>query len=175
MCNILELLDQNPWRNNLSKLGTFDFILQRPHSALSGNIIICNLRICENVLQTGNGTHCEKEEQIGCNVLNNCHRSATDTRLCNDAQKFTILLIADFFILFHICEQKNSNHPFYHQVCRLLLQSCRRRFCLCVRLHQVKSYIYLYSGDIWYLSTVLSSLGWKSEIWWIYFLCKTWN
>ena len=35
MCNILELLDQNPWRNNLSKLGTFDSILQRPHSALA--------------------------------------------------------------------------------------------------------------------------------------------
>ena len=34
MCKILELCDQNPWRNNLSKLGTFDSILQRPHSAL---------------------------------------------------------------------------------------------------------------------------------------------
>ena len=36
MCNILELCDQIPWRNNLSKLGTFDFILQRPHSAMEG-------------------------------------------------------------------------------------------------------------------------------------------
>ena len=34
MCKILELCDQNPWRNNLSKLGTFDSILQRPHSAI---------------------------------------------------------------------------------------------------------------------------------------------
>ena len=35
MCKILELCDQNPRRNNWSKLGTFDSILQRPHSALS--------------------------------------------------------------------------------------------------------------------------------------------
>ena len=35
ICNILELLDQNPWRNNLLKLGTFDSILQRPHSAMT--------------------------------------------------------------------------------------------------------------------------------------------
>ena len=34
MCKILELYDQNPWRNNLPKLATFDPILQRPHSAL---------------------------------------------------------------------------------------------------------------------------------------------
>ena len=34
MCKILELCDQNPRRNNWSKLGTFDSILQRPHSAL---------------------------------------------------------------------------------------------------------------------------------------------
>ena len=33
--NILELYDQNPWRNNLSKLTTFDPILQRPHSAIT--------------------------------------------------------------------------------------------------------------------------------------------
>ena len=31
---ILELYDQNPWRNNLPKLATFDPNLQRPHSAL---------------------------------------------------------------------------------------------------------------------------------------------
>ena len=34
MCKILELYDQNPWRNNFPKLATFDHILQRPHSAL---------------------------------------------------------------------------------------------------------------------------------------------
>ena len=34
MCKILELCDQNPRRNNWSKLGTFDSILQRPHSAM---------------------------------------------------------------------------------------------------------------------------------------------
>ena len=34
MCKILELCDQNPWRNDLSKWGTFDSILQRPHSAV---------------------------------------------------------------------------------------------------------------------------------------------
>ena len=34
MCKILELYDQNSWRNILSKLATFDPILQRPHSAL---------------------------------------------------------------------------------------------------------------------------------------------
>ena len=33
-CKILELYDQNSWRNILSKLATFDPILQRPHSAL---------------------------------------------------------------------------------------------------------------------------------------------
>ena len=33
--NILELYDQNPWRNNWSKLATFDPILQRPHSAMN--------------------------------------------------------------------------------------------------------------------------------------------
>ena len=31
---ISELYDLNPWRNNLSKLATYDSILQRPHSAL---------------------------------------------------------------------------------------------------------------------------------------------
>ena len=35
MCKILELYDQNPWRNNLSKLLTFDPILQWPYSALA--------------------------------------------------------------------------------------------------------------------------------------------
>ena len=35
MCQVLELLDQNPWRNNLSKLATFESILQRPHIAMS--------------------------------------------------------------------------------------------------------------------------------------------
>ena len=34
MCKFLEFLDQHPQRNNLSKLATFDPILQRPHSAL---------------------------------------------------------------------------------------------------------------------------------------------
>ena len=34
MCAKLEVSDQNPWRNNLSKLATFDLILQRPHNAL---------------------------------------------------------------------------------------------------------------------------------------------
>ena len=34
VCQILELYDQNPWRNYWSKLATFDLILQRPHSAL---------------------------------------------------------------------------------------------------------------------------------------------
>ena len=29
-------------------------------------------------LNPGNGTFCEKEEQIGCNVLNNCHRSVLE-------------------------------------------------------------------------------------------------
>ena len=29
-------------------------------------------------MKTGNGTFCEKEEQIGCNVLNNCHRSVLE-------------------------------------------------------------------------------------------------
>ena len=35
MCKFLEFLDQHPQRNNLSKLATFDPILQRPHSAVS--------------------------------------------------------------------------------------------------------------------------------------------
>ena len=35
MCNILELHDKNPWRNNESNLTTFDLILQRPHSAMT--------------------------------------------------------------------------------------------------------------------------------------------
>ena len=34
MFKILVLYDKNPWRNNQSKLTTFDLILQRPHSAL---------------------------------------------------------------------------------------------------------------------------------------------
>ena len=34
MCKHLEFLDQHPQRNDLSKLATFDPILQRPHSAL---------------------------------------------------------------------------------------------------------------------------------------------
>ena len=34
MCQILELLDQNLWRNNLSKLATFNSIFQLSHSAL---------------------------------------------------------------------------------------------------------------------------------------------
>ena len=34
MCKKFELLDQYPQRNNLSKLATFDPILQRPHSAM---------------------------------------------------------------------------------------------------------------------------------------------
>ena len=33
MCKILELFDKNLWRNDQSKLSTFDPILQRPHSA----------------------------------------------------------------------------------------------------------------------------------------------
>ena len=36
LLKILELYDQNPWRNDLSKLATFDSDLQRPHSALLG-------------------------------------------------------------------------------------------------------------------------------------------
>ena len=47
MCNILELLDQNPWRNNLSKLGTFDSILQRPHSAMMLHILVTVLEAKE--------------------------------------------------------------------------------------------------------------------------------
>ena len=39
MCKILELYDQNPWRNNFPKLATFDPILQQPHSALSASLI----------------------------------------------------------------------------------------------------------------------------------------
>ena len=34
MCKILEFLDQHPQTKILSKLATFDLILQRPHSAL---------------------------------------------------------------------------------------------------------------------------------------------
>ena len=34
MFKILVLYDKNPWRNNQSKLTTFDLILQRPHSAM---------------------------------------------------------------------------------------------------------------------------------------------
>ena len=34
LCQILELLDQNPWRYNLSKLATFNSIFQLTHSAL---------------------------------------------------------------------------------------------------------------------------------------------
>ena len=33
MCKILELLDQHPQRNNLSKLATVDPIFQHPYSA----------------------------------------------------------------------------------------------------------------------------------------------
>ena len=36
MCKFLEFLDQHPQRNDLSKLATFESILQRPHSAMEG-------------------------------------------------------------------------------------------------------------------------------------------
>ena len=41
MCQILELLDQNPWRNNLSKLATFNSIFQLTHSALIHYVKLC--------------------------------------------------------------------------------------------------------------------------------------
>ena len=42
MCKILELLDQHPQRNYLSKLATFGHIFQLPHSALITNFICMN-------------------------------------------------------------------------------------------------------------------------------------
>ena len=45
MFKILVLYDKNPWRNNQSKLTTFDLILQRPHSGLYP-FVIYNLKRC---------------------------------------------------------------------------------------------------------------------------------
>ena len=39
----LELFDQNTWINNLSKLATFNPILQRPHSAMAKGYCIQEL------------------------------------------------------------------------------------------------------------------------------------
>ena len=48
MCKILELYDKNQWRNNQSKLATFDPILQRPHSALARSLCRYHHHHCDS-------------------------------------------------------------------------------------------------------------------------------
>ena len=76
MCKILELCDQNPWRNNLSKLGTFDSILQRPHSALLSSYLITVVAAVhhQRVAETLNNWTLSLAEALGSISGENCSK-----------------------------------------------------------------------------------------------------
>ena len=85
VCKILELCDQNPWRNNLSKLATFDPISQRPHSAL--------VRLCPALNQITFNPELQNQIKSWKEDLNLCSR--TFVRRSN---AFFVVLIFPFCV-----------------------------------------------------------------------------
>ena len=94
MCKFLEFLDQHPQRNNLSKLATFDPILQRPHSAVVGfyNMVtkLDWLKSVGELYKNTSKTCCNYERRSWCTRLEYCEVSSEKQNLAANTDDVTL-------------------------------------------------------------------------------------